>query len=134
MKSSPSIFSATRRAYRTLNAALKASSSINASDYEILRYIGDNPGVLRARIAEDTGIDLTSTGRIVRRFAERGWVEGEDHHYVPLTLTGKGEEAYRELGIVGSKIEKQAIAQIEGSPQDFIRDLGLLSGVKKPVE
>ena len=128
MKSLPSIFSATRRAHRALNRCLRASADLNAVDYEVLCFIGENPGILRARISERLGVDLTSVGRIVRGFAKNGWIAGDgDLRYVPIRLTQEGVEAHADLSLKGLVIEQKALRLTNGSAETLLRDLQAIS-------
>lgn len=132
MKNNISIFAATRRAYRALNDKLMAATDLRATDYEILRFIVDNPGSLRANIAKQTGIDLPSVSRIVKQFADRGWIEGDGSqlHYVPVRMTAKGAKAHAELSLVGYDIEHEIGREIRGSMKTFIRNLSAIAKIQ----
>ena len=132
MRDLPSIFQATRIAYRALNRRLMASVDLSAADYEILCFIGESQGILRARISDHTGIDITSVGNIVRKFAKKGWIDGGcDLHYVPICLAQDGIEAHANLSLKGAVIEQEALRLTKSPMEALIRDLQAISNIDR---
>lgn len=131
MNGPPSIFSVMRLANAALGARLKSTTGLTLAEYEIICLIGENPGALRMRISEWTGVNITSVGAIAKKFRRRGWIvsDGKDVRYAPLYLTDDGVRARSDLRLKGLALEQEITSLIRGSLESLRLNLERISGI-----
>ena len=135
------IFAAARRWHFALNAQLKSATGLHASEYEVLRLIGEEPGIIQARIADRLGVDPRTVGDIIWRFKEKlGWVQIKpalDNRSTSVALTDDGIQARSDARLKAIAIE-QALCRISGKPIEKltaeIEALSRLGGDLVPAE
>ena len=111
------IFAAFRRTHFALNAQLKAVTGLHASEYEVLRHMGENPGIIQVRIAERLGVDESTVGEIIRRFKISEWVytPTSSKRSTSVALTESGVAIRSDARLKALAIE-QALVRISNKP------------------
>jgi len=83
---------------------------IRATQFTLLQALDQAKKISQGRLGELLGIDSTTLTRTLLLLRRRGWIqpqEGNDRRQVCLTLTPKGERAYRHARPYWSSAQKK---------------------------
>jgi MarR family transcriptional regulator, lower aerobic nicotinate degradation pathway regulator len=126
-----------RRAHQTSMAIFAeelAGYEVTALQFAILQALLDEPGADQISIAQRVALDAATSGSVIMRLEERGWLRREasatDRRRKLLWLTAEGEKAALEMKKPARKVQQKLLASLdEAEKQQFLSMLKRISGI-----
>jgi MarR family transcriptional regulator, lower aerobic nicotinate degradation pathway regulator len=126
-----------RRAHQTSMAIFAeelAAFDVTALQFAILQALMDEPGVDQITMAQRVALDAATSGSVIMRLEERGWLRREaseqDKRRKLLWLTHEGERQALEMKKPARKVQQRLMASLsEAEREQFVGMLKRISGI-----
>jgi DNA-binding MarR family transcriptional regulator len=126
-----------RRAHQTSMAIFAeelADFDVTSLQFAILQSLIDEPGADQITVAQRVALDAATSGSIIMRLEERGWLRREpsptDKRRKLLWLTPEGERFAIEMKKPARKVQQRLLGNLSDAERDqFIAMLKRISGI-----
>jgi MarR family transcriptional regulator, lower aerobic nicotinate degradation pathway regulator len=126
-----------RRAHQTSMAIFAeelAEFEVTALQFAILQALVDEPGADQISIAQRVALDAATSGSVIMRLEERGWLRREpsatDRRRKLLWLTPAGEKAAFEMKKPARKVQQRLLSSLdEAEKVQFVQMLKKISAI-----
>jgi MarR family transcriptional regulator, lower aerobic nicotinate degradation pathway regulator len=127
-----------RRAHQTSMAIFSeelGSYEVTSLQFAILQALVDEPGADQISIAQRVALDAATSGSVIMRLEERGWLRREpsptDKRRKLLWLTAEGEKKAMEMKKHARKVQQRLLERLTASEQvQLVALLKKVSGIE----
>jgi MarR family transcriptional regulator, lower aerobic nicotinate degradation pathway regulator len=127
-----------RRAHQTSMAIFSeelGSYEVTSLQFAILQALVDEPGADQISIAQRVALDAATSGSVIMRLEERGWLRREpspiDKRRKLLWLTAEGEKRAMEMKKHARKVQQRLLERLTASEQvQLVALLKKVSGIE----
>ena len=127
-----------RRAHQTSMAIFSEELGryeVTSLQFAILQALVDEPGADQISIAQRVALDAATSGSVIMRLEERGWLRREpspiDRRRKLLWLTAEGEKKAMEMKKHARKVQQRLLERLTASEQvQLVALLKKVSGIE----
>jgi DNA-binding MarR family transcriptional regulator len=111
------------------------SYEVTSLQFAILQALVDEPGADQISIAQRVALDAATSGSVIMRLEERGWLRREpsptDKRRKLLWLTAEGEKKVMEMKKHARKVQQRLLERLTASEQvQLVALLKKVSGIE----
>jgi MarR family transcriptional regulator, lower aerobic nicotinate degradation pathway regulator len=131
-----------RRAHQTSMAIFAeelAGFEVTALQFAVMQTLVDDPGADQITVAQRVALDAATTGSVIMRLEERGWLRREasatDRRRKLLWLTDEGRSTAMAMKKHAAKVQQRLLAPLEAQEREqFVHLLKKISAIESSFQ
>lgn len=100
------------------------SRDVTPTQFAVITVLADRPGVDQNAVATEASLDTSTTGSVIERLIDRGWVAFEqdrsDRRRKLLSLTQTGREVFEALATPAADMTDRMVSCLESNERELL--------------